>query len=108
MAMHGRGSGVVGYNVQAAVDTQHHLIVAYEVTKEGLDRDQFASTAEQARKAMGHDALTALADRGCYKGEEILACDRRASRRWYLKPRRPPTPRRFALSSRTSPTMLTR
>jgi transposase len=75
MATHGRGSGVVGYNVQAAVDTQHHLIVAHEVTNEGHDRHQLATMAVRAREAMGQEALTALADRGYYKGEEILACE---------------------------------
>ncbi len=75
MATHGRGSGVVGYNVQAAVDAQHHLIVAHAVTNDGHDRHQLATMAGQAREAMGHEALTALADRGYYKGEEILACE---------------------------------
>jgi hypothetical protein len=33
MATSGRGSGVVGYNVRVAVDTEHHLIVTQEATK---------------------------------------------------------------------------
>ncbi|MGY4317586.1 hypothetical protein ACVWW1_006913 [Bradyrhizobium sp. JR3.5] len=40
MATSGRGSGVVGYNVQVAVDTEHHLIVTHEVTNSGSDRAQ--------------------------------------------------------------------
>ncbi|MDI3358094.1 IS1182 family transposase [Pseudomonas sp. UYIF39] len=69
-----RGSGIVGYNVQTAVDTQHHLIVAHEVTKKGSDRDQLSSMAKQAREAIGVETLSVVADRGYFKGEEILAC----------------------------------
>lgn len=68
-----RGSGVVGYNVQTAVDAKHHLIVAYEVTNDGSDRDQLNSMAMQARDAMGTQELTAVADCGYYKSEEILS-----------------------------------
>ena len=67
-------SGVVGYNVQVAVDTQHHLIVAHEVTNEGSDRAQLANIACQAKEVLGVDELEAVADRGYYSGEEILEC----------------------------------
>jgi hypothetical protein len=73
-SMKTRGTGIVGYNVQTAVDTKHHLIVAHEVTNVGTDRDQLSSMAKQARTAMGTQEITAIADRGYYKGEEILAC----------------------------------
>jgi hypothetical protein len=76
MATSARGSGIVGYNVQAAVDAKHHLIVTHEVTNVGHDRHQLASIAKQAREAMGEDPLTALADRGYFRGEEILECER--------------------------------
>ena len=66
MATSGRGSGVVGYNVQAAVDAKHHLIVAHEVTNIGHDRDQLTSMAGQAKAAMGVQALDVLADRGYF------------------------------------------
>ena len=75
MATSGRGSGVVGYNVQAAVDTEHHLIVAHEVTNVGHDRGQLANMAGQAKAAMGSESLEALADRGYFDSEEILACE---------------------------------
>ena len=75
MATSGRGSGVVGYNVQTAVDTENHLIVAYEVTNVGSDRSQLASTAKAAKEALGVDKLEVVADRGYFNGEEIKACD---------------------------------
>ena len=75
MATSGRGTGMVGYNVQAAVDTQHHLIVAHEVTQDGHDRHQLHRMAVQAKAVMGVDELDVVADRGYFKGEEILACD---------------------------------
>jgi transposase len=72
-SMKTRGTGMVGYNVQTAVDTKHHLIVAHEVVNTGTDRDQLSSMAQQARAAMATETLTAIADRGYFKGEEILA-----------------------------------
>ncbi|MNE01508.1 Transposase DDE domain protein [compost metagenome] len=69
-----RGSGIVGYNVQAAVDTKHHLIVTHAVTNDGVDRDQLSAMATQAREAMGVEELSVVADRGYFKSEEILAC----------------------------------
>jgi hypothetical protein len=70
-----RGSGVVGYNVQAAVDTENHLIVAHEVTNVGSDRSQLASVAKDAKSALHTEKLDAVADRGYFNGEEILACE---------------------------------
>ena len=74
MATSGRGSGIVGYNVQVAVDAKHHLIAAHEVTNEGSDRAQLAPMAAAARKAMGKDKLLAIADRGYFSGQQIKAC----------------------------------
>jgi transposase len=74
MATSGRGSGIVGYNVQTVVDAKHHLIVAHEVTNVGHDRDQLATMAQQAQTAIGVKELTAVADRGYFNSEEILAC----------------------------------
>jgi transposase len=73
-SMKTRGTGVVGYNVQTVVDAKHHLIVAHVVTNDGTDRDQLTLMAKLARTEMGVDKLTAVADRGYYKSEEILAC----------------------------------
>jgi hypothetical protein len=64
MATSGRGSGVVGYNVQVAVDTKHHLIVTHEVTNTGSDRSQLATMASQAKDVLGADHLDVVADRG--------------------------------------------
>ena len=75
MATSGRGSGIVGYNVQVAVDAKHHLIVAHEVTNSGSDRAQLAPMAAAAREAMGKKKLQAVADRGYYSAPQIKACD---------------------------------
>ena len=64
MATSGRGSGVVGYNVQVAVDTEHHLIVTHEVTNTGSDRSQLANIAMQAKEVLGTEHLEVVADRG--------------------------------------------
>jgi transposase len=75
MATSGRGSGVVGYNVQVAVDTEHHLIVTHEVTNVGTDRSQLANVAKEAKATLQSDTLDAVADRGYFSSEEILACE---------------------------------
>ena len=74
MATSGRGSGVVGYNVQVAVETEHHLIVTHEVTNNGSDRAQLANMARQAKTALKTETLEAVADRGYFNSPEILAC----------------------------------
>jgi|TARA_R110000868_G_scaffold411741_1_gene708446 transposase len=75
MATSGRGSGMVGYNVQSAVDTTHHLIVAHEVTNVGTDRSQLSAIAKQTKAVLETDALNVVADRGYFSSLEILACD---------------------------------
>src|ERR1700681_2820046 len=75
MATSGRGSGVVGYNVQVAVDTEHHLIITHEVTNSGSDRAQLANIASRAKDVLGADHLDAVADRGYFNSTEILACE---------------------------------
>jgi len=74
MATSGRGSGVVGYNVQVAVDTKHHLIVTHEVTNSGSDRAQLANIAKQAKAVLKAETLEAVADRGYFSSPEILEC----------------------------------
>jgi transposase len=70
----GKGTGTVGYNVQAAVDSKNHMIIAHEVTNVGHDRTHLTEMSERAREAMGTKSLTALADRGYFSGEEIRRC----------------------------------
>ena len=70
-----RGAGMVGYNVQTAVDVKNHLIVAHETTNIGNDRAQLANIATQAKEAIGTNNLTVVADRGYYNGTEIKACE---------------------------------
>ena len=75
-SMKSRDGGIVGYNVQTAVEAKNHLIVAHEVITEGVDRDQLARMAEQAHEATGIEPITVVADRGYFKGERILECER--------------------------------
>jgi transposase len=75
MATSGRGSGVVGYNVQVAVDTEHHLIVTHDVTNVGSDRAQLSDMAKKAKATLDVTRLDAVADRGYFSSNEILACE---------------------------------
>jgi transposase len=71
-----KGTAMVGYNVQTAVDAKNHLIVAHEVTNNGSDRSQLSAIAVAARDAMGKRKLkAAIADRGYYNGQELKACE---------------------------------
>jgi transposase len=74
-SMKSRGTGIVGYNVQTAVDAVHHLIVAHEVTNVGNDQSQLANMASQAKEVLAVEELHVIADRGYYSGEEIKACE---------------------------------
>jgi hypothetical protein len=74
MATSGRGSGVVGYNVQFAVDTTHHLIITHDVTNVGTDRSQLAHVAKETKATLEVENLDVVADRGYFTSEEILAC----------------------------------
>jgi transposase len=75
MATSGRGTGMVGYNVQLAVDAKHHLIVSHQVTNVGHDRTQLANMAKRTKEAIGTESLEVVADRGYFKGEELRACE---------------------------------
>src|SRR5438128_2892836 len=76
MATSGRGSGVVGYNVQVAVDTTHHLIITHEVTNVGADRSQLANVARETKTTLEATSLDVVADRGYFSSEQILACEK--------------------------------
>ncbi|MFQ5626841.1 MAG: IS1182 family transposase [Methyloligellaceae bacterium] len=76
MATSGRGSGVVGYNAQASVDTTHHLIVTHEVTNVGNDRSQLAPMSKETKAALAVEKLDVVADRGYFDSSQILECDR--------------------------------
>jgi transposase len=75
MATSGKGTAIVGYNVQIAVDAEHHLIVAHEVINQGYDRHQLAPMAFKAQQATGCEQVTALADRGYFNGDQVLSCE---------------------------------
>jgi len=75
-SMKSRGAGIVGYNVQTAVDVETHLIVAHEVTNVGIDRRQLGPMAIKAQEILASDnTITVIADQGYYRGEELLVCE---------------------------------
>jgi transposase len=89
-SMTSRGTGMVGYNVQSAVDSEHHLIVAHEVTNVGSDRSQLANVAKQAKETLQAEALDVVADRGYYNGDEIRACEQAGIDTYLPKPKTSP------------------
>lgn len=107
MATTSRKPRVVGYNVQSAVETKHHLIVAHQVTNLGYDRDALAMMARVAREEMSCDDIEAIADKGYYKGEEIVACEEAGIPVTVPKPpMQPPMAASIAPTSPTSPVMM--
>jgi transposase len=86
MATSGRGTGIVGYNVQIATDTTHHFIVAHEVLNVGHDRTALASMARKAQEGLGRKGIGLIADRGYYKGTEILAAEKSGVQTYIPKP----------------------
>ncbi len=86
MSNSGKGTAVVGYNVQCAVDTEHHLIVEHEVTNKGTDRSQLYEMSQRTKETLGVDELTVVADRGYWRGEEIKACDEAGITTYLPKP----------------------
>ena len=89
-SMNSRGTGIVGYNVQSAVDSEHHLIIAHEVTNVGSDRSQLATMAKQAKSVLDRDILDVVADRGYYSGDEIRACEQAGIDAYLPKPKTSP------------------
>ena len=86
MMTSGRGTGMVGYNVQTSIDAKHHLIIDLEVTQTGLDNGQLAKMVKSTKEAIGVDDLTVVADRGYYEGEQIRACDKAGITAFLPKP----------------------
>lgn len=91
-SMKTRGTGIVGYNVQAAVDSENHLIIAHEVTNNGSDRSQLHSMAVKARNEIGRKKIEVVADRGYFNGEEIVACEKDKIKVFLPKPQTSPNP----------------
>ncbi len=60
--------------MQAAVETEHHLIIAHDVIQSGSDRASLAPMANKAKEALGVDELDVVADRGYFSSEQILEC----------------------------------
>jgi CheY-like chemotaxis protein len=89
-SMNSRGTGMVGYNVQSAVDSEHHLIIAHEVTNVGSDRSQLAGMAKQAKEVLQQPSLDVVADRGYYNGDEIRACEQAGIDAYLPKPKTSP------------------
>jgi transposase len=65
----------VAYNAQIAVDAEHKLIVAFDLTNEGNDYRQLHPMAAQAKEVLGASEVTAVADTGYSNGEHGALCE---------------------------------
>lgn len=78
--------GEVSYNVQTAVDSKYHLLVAEDVTNEGLDNHQLFSMAQGAKEILGQDEIEVVADMGYYSHEELKKCEEAGIQAYVSKP----------------------
>lgn len=65
----------VAYNAQTAVDVEHKLIVAFDLTNEGNDLQQLHPMAVQGKAAVGTDEVAVVADTGYSNGEHGALCE---------------------------------
>jgi transposase len=89
-SMNARGTGVVGYNVQSAVDSKHHLIITHEVSNVGSDRGHLSPLAAATKDVLATETLAVVADRGYYNGDEIRACEQAGIRAYVPMPQTSP------------------
>ena len=83
----------VGYNVQAAVDAKHKLIVEQQVTNQVVDMGLLTQTAEAAKEVLGVETIEAVADKGYFKIEDIEACEKAGIVPYVPRPQRGPSVR---------------
>ena len=81
-----RKAGMVGYNVQTVVDTEHHLIVAHEVTNIVSDKLLLTQMTQQGQAAIGRKEIKVFADRGYFSGDEIIAAEKLGAITYVPKP----------------------
>ena len=62
------------YNVQTAVEADHHIIVHYEVTNSPADWNLLGNGVNGAKEALGVETLEGVADKGYACDEQILKC----------------------------------
>jgi transposase len=70
------GAKAPAYNVQTAVDAEHGIIIAQEVTTEATDNRSLLPMAEAAKEALGSpETLNVVADAGYSNGEQAEHCE---------------------------------
>lgn len=70
-----QGSHQVSYNAQIAVDGQHKLIVACDLTNECNDQRQLYPMAQAAKESLQVEHLSVVADVGYSNGEQGAKCE---------------------------------